>query len=352
MWVATWLLVAAGAGITSAVVDVSLSDVWQRFDAGWFLHIAEHGYGDEGDAPAFYPLYPLLLRVGGDALGDHPVLAGFLLALLLTIVVFALLHSLARETVGEDAARRSVAYFAAFPTTFFLCLLYSEALFIAFAVGTFLAAERRRFSIAAACAGAAMLTRPLGVAVFAALVLFALREPDLRSVLGRLLMAPFLFALYPLLLIAEGRSPRAFIGEEAHWRRTSSENLLRGPYEALRVTWNGLADLASGYDYVALLNVTAFIALVVFGCLSVLAWRRLGAPYGLYCLMSLALPVVAPADPWPLVSMQRFVLTLFPAFIMLGTLPTRRAAHIVLLVLSAALMVWLTVQWTRGEFVA
>jgi hypothetical protein len=351
-WVATWVLTIGTAAITSAIVDVSLSKLWQRYDAGWFLHIAEHGYGDEPDAPAFYPLYALLLRAGGDLLGGHPVLAGFVLALPLTLIAFALLHALSRRFVDEGDARRTVAYLAVFPTAFFLCALYSEALFLVFAVAAFLAAERRRFLAAGLLAGAAMLTRPLGFAVLAGLVLLALREPARRAPLVRLAAAPAVFALYPLLLVAEGRHPFAFLGAEAHWRHTSSAAILRGPYEALRAAWNGAVDLAGGYDWVALLNVTAFIALVAFGCLSVLGWRRLGAPYGVYCLISLALPLFAPADPWPLVSIQRFVLALFPCFIVLATMPLGPRGHRLLLSLSAATLVFLVVQWTRGSFVA
>ena len=86
--------------------------------------------------------------------------------------------------------------------------------------------------------------------------------------------------------------------------------------------------------------------------LSLVAWRWLGAPYGLYCVLSLAVPVVATTSPWPLASMQRFVLTLFPCFIVLGALPIGRVGHRLLLSLSAALMIGVLYYWTRGAFVA
>jgi hypothetical protein len=37
-------------------------DVWGRWDSGWFVSIAQHGYLDPGHSTAFFPLYPLLIR--------------------------------------------------------------------------------------------------------------------------------------------------------------------------------------------------------------------------------------------------------------------------------------------------
>jgi hypothetical protein len=351
-WLLTRILVIGAAAVSSAVVDEPLSRSVRLWDAGWFLHIAEHGYGDRPESPEFYPLYPALLRAGGDALGGHPVLAGFLLSFPTTLCAFTLLAALASSNVGEEQSARAVAYLAVFPTAFFLQALYSEGLFLVFAVGAFLAAERRRFLPAAGLAGAAMLTRPLGVAVLAGLVLFALREPGPRAALARISVAPLVFALYPLILVLDGRAPLVFTSAVSHWRDTSLEGAIRSPYLAAKAAWTGLRDLTGGYDYVALLNVTAFGALVAFACLSVVAWRRLGAPYGAYCLLSLAMPVAAPAAPWPLASMQRYVLTVFPCFIVLGALPIGRRWHRVLLALSAALLILLIVYWTQGKFVA
>jgi Mannosyltransferase (PIG-V) len=352
-WLATRILTIGAIAAASAAAGESLSKTWQRWDAGWFLDIAAHGYEPlERGAPAFYPLYPLLLRGGSEVVGGHPVLAGVLLSLPLTLCAFVLLHAHARRFVGEEEARRAVAYVALFPTAFFLSALYSESLFLVFAVAAFLAAERRRFLLAAALAGCAMLTRPLGVAVLAGLVVFAALEPDRWTGLRRLWAAPAVFALYPILLAAQGKGAFAFVSAESEWRRTSVSAALRGPYLTVLVARNGVRDLTAGYDFAALLNVSTVAVWLGFGCLSIVAWRDLGAPYGVYCLVSLAMPLATPADPWPLVSIQRFVLALFPCFIVLGSLPIRPAAHRLLLALSAVTMVWLIVEWTSGEFVA
>src|SRR6266487_1425536 len=111
-WLLTRILIIGAAAVSSAVGDRPLSRLVRLWDAGWFLHIAEHGYGDRPESPEFYPLYPALLRAGGDALGGHPVLAGFLLSFPTTLCAFALLAALASSHVGEEQSARAVAYLA------------------------------------------------------------------------------------------------------------------------------------------------------------------------------------------------------------------------------------------------
>ena len=60
-------------------------DGWARWDAGWYEHIARHGYVDQAVGPAgqrnlaFYPLYPLTMRLVSLA-GPEPLLAGILVS--------------------------------------------------------------------------------------------------------------------------------------------------------------------------------------------------------------------------------------------------------------------------------
>src|SRR5262249_53384011 len=94
----------------------AFTDVWARWDSGWSLRIAEHGYGAGWHADtAFYPLYPLAVSGLGRVFGGHYVLAGVLISLAASLGAFFLLHRLAEERLGADGARRSVLYLAVFP---------------------------------------------------------------------------------------------------------------------------------------------------------------------------------------------------------------------------------------------
>lgn len=354
-WLLTRLLTLGAAAVLAAAAGERITQTWKQWDAGWFLDIAEHGYGTEQQAPAFYPLYPFLLRLGGELLDDRTALAGFLLSLALTLAAFVLLHALASRHVDQPSALRAVMYLALFPYAFFLQAFYSETAFLVVALGACLAAERERFLAAGMLTGAAMLTRPVGPAVLVAVVVLGLRSTAPRAALTRLTIAPAMFVLFPVVLVLEGRSPLAFLHAEDEWRDVSPLSAFLGISRGAKQAWIGLRELSPftpGNDAVAVVTLGAFLALVAFTVLSVVAWRRLGAPYGLYCTLSLAVPVVATTSPWPLASMQRFVLTLFPCFIVLGSLPIGRTGHRILLTLSGAAMVGVLYYWTRGEFVA
>ena len=103
--------------------------LWVRWDSGWFLRIAQHGYAsDPPNTVAFFPLYPGLTAVLGRVLGDHYALAGLLIALAACLAAFELLWQRGLRQLGQPGALRAVLYLAVFPTAIFLQAVYSESL--------------------------------------------------------------------------------------------------------------------------------------------------------------------------------------------------------------------------------
>ncbi|MGI9111797.1 MAG: mannosyltransferase family protein [Gaiellaceae bacterium] len=324
-------------------------DVWARWDSDWYLRIAEQGYsGAPSSTPAFFPLYPGLVALLGRLLAGHYVLAGVLLSLAACAVAFVLLHRLARVRLGEEAAGRAVLYLAIFPTALFLQAVYSESLYLALALAAFLLAERGRFLGAGVATGLAMLTRPVGIALLPALALLAWRADDRRRAFLRLAVSIPIAAAYPLLLAAWIEEPFAFLrAQDGIWNRELS---WAGPLGGL---WEGVAVLfadRSGRDLALNLQQLGFT--VGFLVLGLAAWRRFGAPYGLFALVSLAIPLSFPSERWPLLSMSRFGLVLFPLLLVLATLGSRPRLHSALTSVSAALLGIAVVQWALWQWVA
>jgi hypothetical protein len=312
-------------------------DVWARWDSDWFLRIAEDGYSWPSSTPAFFPLYPFLVAGLGRALAGHNVLAGVVLSLAAGAGAFALLYRLTLVRLGEDVAQRTVLFLAVAPTSLFLGAVYSESLFLLLAVAAFLAAERGRFWQAGAAAGLALLTRSAGVALLPALVVLAWRAPDRRRALAGVAVAPALFALYPLLLAAWIGQPLAFLeAQKVVWQRRLSP---AGP----------VGGVVAAVQERELLDLGVAAALVVLG---IVAWRRIGAAYGLYSLTSVAIPLTFVSDKVPLWSMQRFAIVVFPAFMALATLArSRRAVVVTAAILGAGLCVYV-VRWALWYWVA
>jgi 4-amino-4-deoxy-L-arabinose transferase-like glycosyltransferase len=342
-------------------------DVWARWDSGWFLQIAEDGYSHPSFTPAFFPLYPALVGAAGRVLGGHYVLAGTAVSLVACAAAFVLLYRLGRLLLDEEAARRAVLYLAIFPTAVFLGAVYSESLYLALTIGAFLAAERGRYGLAGVTAGLALLTRPVGVALLPALALLAWRSPDPRGALLRLAAAPAAFLAYPLLLWADIGRPFEFVSaQEEGWQRSLSPlGPLGGLWDGARAGWAGARQLAAGADgaiywpeaagdplRVAAQNIEQLVFAALFVTLAVLAWKRLGPAYGLFAVLSLALPLSVPASDFPLLSIQRFGLAVFPCFLALATLGSRTRAHMLILGTSAVLLGVTTARWALWQWVA
>jgi hypothetical protein len=339
----------------------AVTDVWARWDSVHFLRIAAHGYTSA--EASFYPLYPALVAASGRVFGDHYVLAGVLVSLAATLAAFVLLERLAERRLGAAGGRRAVLYLALFPTALFLQAVYSESLFLFLCLATFALAERGHFPEAGALAGLALLTRPEGLVLLPSLILLARRRSwQLATVIP-------VAAIYPLLLWRRIGDPWAFAHAEGTWHRHLSwAGPLGGIWDALRAGWAGVEQIASGSNShvywtavsradsaplrTAALNLELLAFLVLFVVLAVVAWRRFGAPYGLFAVLSLALPLSVPSSRWPLVSLPRFGLVIFPFFLALAWVGAKPRAHTAILGLSALLLGVFVTQWALWDWVA
>jgi hypothetical protein len=232
----------------------------------------------------------------------------------------------------------------------------------------FFFAERGQFGRAGVATGLAILTRAVGVALLPALALLAWRSRHRARDLGGLALAPLSFLAYPLVLWQQGRSPLAFLHAELDptWaRRFSWAGPLGGIWDGARAAVAGVRQLVAGpggHVYwpvrdttpmrVAALNLELFAYLVLFVCLTVLVWRRFGSAYGLFCALSLAIPLSVPSHRWPLLSLPRFGLVIFPFFLALAVLGGRPRVHAAIVGVSAILLGIAVAQWATWQWVA
>jgi hypothetical protein len=326
----------------------SFTDVWARWDSVFFVRIAEHGY-DHASA-AFYPLYPGLVAVLGRAFFGHYVLAGIVISLAAALGAFALLYRLAEERLGADGAWRTVLYLAIFPMALFLQAVYSESLYLLLVLAAFMTAERGRFAAAGLLSGLAILTRVTGIALLPALAVLAWRARDRRRALAQLALAMPVAAAYPLLLWQQVDDPWAFWNAQDMWHRSLSP---AGPFGGIWAALTQWTPDHAEFQHAVAVNAEGLAALVVFIPLTVVAWRRFGAEFGLFAALSLAIPLSYPSSRWPLLSLPRFGLVIFPFFLALASLTARRPrAHTAIAAGSALVLGIAIVQWALWQWVA
>jgi Mannosyltransferase (PIG-V) len=347
---------------TSRLHDLGYAtDVWARWDSDFFLRIAQNGYDDA--SAAFHPLYPAAVAGLGRVFAGHYILAGLVVSLLAGAASFVLLYQLAERRLGADGGRRSVLYLALFPMALFFQAVYSESLFLFFVLAAFVLAERNSFAAAGLVTGLAILTRAAGLALLPALAILAWRNRDRVRALGGLALAIPVAAIYPLVLWQQLDDPFAFTDAQDRWHRHFSRaGPFGGLWDGLVAGWHGLEQFVVGHGthvagvsarHAAAENLQAAVFLLLFLALTVVAWRRFGAPYGLYAAVSLAIPLSYPSSRWPLLSLPRFGLVIFPFFLALAALTNGRPrAHAAVVGCSATFLGIAVAQWALWQWVA
>jgi hypothetical protein len=137
-----------------------LLNVWGRWDAVHYLTIATQGY--QGTDMAFFPLFPLLIRILGSLVGNH-LIAGLLISNASFFFGLLYLYKLLEHEYDRSVARRAIFYVSIFPSAFFFSAVYTESLFFMLTVASFYYMRSHRWWIAGAIGFFAALTRVEGV---------------------------------------------------------------------------------------------------------------------------------------------------------------------------------------------
>jgi hypothetical protein len=337
-----------------------------RWDAVWYLGIADDGY-DGGPDAAFFPLYPLLVRT---LVLPYPSEAALLVAAYaVSLACFAgalwLLERLVALELGRAVAGATVWLVALFPASVYFGAPYSESLFLLVSVGAFYAARTERWAWAGALAAAATASRSAGMVLLVPLLLLWLDgRPRRGRDLAWLALAPVGLAAYALHLELAHGDAFAFLDAQDAWMRDFAGPFV-GVWDGAAAAWDGVRQLVSGSREtvyfavaagdpfrVAAINLLLF-AFLVFAVVAVVgAFRRLPLAYGAYAVAALALPLSFPVDPQPLMSLPRFIAVLFPLFIWLAVVCEERGRTMHAASLSAVGLGLFTTQFASWEWIA
>jgi hypothetical protein len=168
--------------VASLVTGRSASHSLTRWDAAWYRRIAEHGYGHGHLAAGgrqltdyvFFPLYPGVERVLSEAT-DMPVAhAGLALSAVASLVAAAGIYRVGEHLHGARVGFVLVCLWSSLPVSMVQSMAYSESLFTALVAWSLYALLVRRYLAAGALAMLAGLTRPLGAALVAAVMVSTL----------------------------------------------------------------------------------------------------------------------------------------------------------------------------------
>lgn len=313
----TWLLLSLVIGFLSFNL-VPHSDLFKNTSLGSFanwdgrhyLNIAEFGYG-ENSQYAFFPLYPLLIGLI-TRITQNYLLSGVLISVVCSFLGLQILYRLILNDFNRKIAGEVILYLLFFPTSFYFLTVYSEGLFFFLTIASFYFLRKRQLGWAVMFTSLASATRPAGVA----LVLVLLVSTHLTEGIGRknyfVLLSPLGLILYCIFLYNRTGDPLFFITAESYWLRSLSLPVV--PF------WETIKSLSIfGFTNT---NLMAFLdlAFAVFGVGFVIrSFRFLPLPYSVYTLASVGMPLVTAS----LLSMPRFLVVIFPIFILVSLIKNK-----------------------------
>jgi hypothetical protein len=339
-----------------------LSASADRYDSWAYLAIAAHGYGKvTSGSLAYYPGYPLLIRALNVVIGS-PLVTGVAISTSAFLVGLLMLHRLTELEIGRRAADATVLLVAFAPLSFFFTAVYTESLFQALSVGGMLSARTGRWRLACALAALASMTRVTGLALLIALGVLRIRQrgrPDLS--LFWLGMVPAAFVAYMAALAVQGYPPLGMLSAQGQWHR-----VLLGPIGGIALgalaATVGLAQILRGApvyrfqdsqalappaENIVLMLVLAVALKALYACR-----RRLAPEYTVYALLALMMCISSPVLGTPLVSVDRYILTIFPLWMAAGSWVAQRRLEPLAVALGSLLLVFYTAQVATYAFVA
>jgi len=317
-------------------------DIWGVWDTAWYMGIALHGYsgaprtnpGQVGMSDVvFFPLYPVLSRWLGWAIGSD-YLAGLIISNACLVGASVLLYRLARVDYGEPAALRAMEYLYLFPMAFVFSAFYTESLFLFLVLASLYCARRERWLLCGACGLLAALTRPTGVLlVLPALIEYlSARGFEWRRVrlnILCLLLMPLGTCLFCAFCYRLTGDFLAFSHVEAAWGRHWGN--------PGTVVWSSLTTSDLNGHFWGWFTLI-FLLVVVCGV------RRVRMSYWLWALAM----IVAPLATGTVMSMPRYVVPVFPFYLICAGMGGNARFHQAVMMALALFQGCLMVFWTNA----
>ena len=310
------LMAFAVLGVVAFRPDILPSDpwlqLWNRWDAPHFLEIAQFGYMPPAD-PArivLFPLYPILIAAGAVVMA--PLSSAMLVSLVAGLAAAAGLHRLVRLDQSRPAARAAVLAMAIFPTAFAFVAPYSESLFAALTIWSFVRAREGNWRAAGVLGALAAFTRIQGLFIIPALAIeYWLGRRRLERDAFWVAFAGVGFLAYLAVNSLVFGDPLYFLGVQRDTFRVI--NVL--PWVMLQDLWGNLFAARSGESLltVYLAPLVAF-AILLATCAWAIVSRRSRPSYAVYATLSL---VAFASLSWP-ISVPRYLLGVFPIFLAMG----------------------------------
>jgi len=293
-------------------------------DVTWYLQIANDGYTVKPFSVvekanwAFYPLWPMAMRLGSFLTGGNTFVAGLILANLIFLIAIVYLYKLINIDFSKKIAYLATILVIIFPASYFYSRPGPESLFLLLNVLSLFFAKKDRWFWAGLYAGLATVTRLQGI-----LLLFPLlfiyyqqyRQKKSHNINAlSLLLVPIFYTLFLLHLYSITGNFLASFGIQQTW-----DSRLEFPFKAM-IQFVLSPNFISYYGWD--LSPVSFLFMILGTALVIAIARSPKIPkeYLIYTVLHLFL-ILARNN---LQGTLRFMLPIFPLYIAIALSIERR----------------------------
>jgi hypothetical protein len=323
--------------------------LWANHDGYFYLRIAEHGYYTLSEA--FFPFYPIMIALWRMLFNIPYWIIGSCISLTSFVLGILLLHvNLSKE--NKRTAWWTIVYLVTFPTSFFFSAVYTEGLFFLLSILVYIASKRKLWMWAGLFGALASSTKLFGVLLLIYVVAeYILNKPKkllLRDIIPIACIPLGLVSYMIYLYITKGDPLYFFHLQPVFGANRSGSTIILLP----QVFWRYGKILFTAFlqptpasyfiTTVELVSTLFAYAVLWYGFLKKERWSLL-----IYGLATVTLPTMTGT----LSSMPRYILSVFPLFIILGKIHNSLIQYS-LLGIFITFQIILSAMFLRGWFVS
>ena len=341
-----------------------LAWIWANFDGRHFSDIVISGYRHFNFA--FFPLYPLMIRILDYHLIVDPPYVGIFISTACLFLAMIMLYKIIKLDYKENIAHLSLLMLAFFPLSFFYHSMYSDSLFLLLSITSFYWARRGNWVLAGIFGGLVTLTRIAGIALLPALLVewYLQNKGETNKIIKNFTkknILPFLSKFLKTGFVALVLTSFGFLSYLVYLQVVYGDWLL---FQKSMVAWRQhefvfppqvvfrylkifvLVEKDLLVFWVAFLE---FISMVVYFALTYFVAKRVRLSYAVLMFFILLLPTFTGT----FAGMPRYILHTFPAFIGLALFLRKRTFLKPLVIILFLLLGFVfTALFTRGYFIA
>lgn len=338
---------------------------WVNFDGEHYLSIVRRGY--QPLTYFYFPVYPLVVRYLSRLIADNYnllALTGLLVSHTSFFIALSGFWKLIRLDYKKKTAKLSLILLIIFPTSFYFAGFYTESFFLAIIIWSFYFARKKRWLLASILAAIASATRVVGIIMLPVLlaeylwgsrkIKSIIKEPlkvePLKIAMISILIVPVGMLAYMFYLNKTTGDPLEFFHSVSIFGQQRSTSIILLPQVFYRYIFKVLPAIHYNYFPVVFTSWLEFFVALIFGVLAVIGFCKLRLSYALYLLLGYLIPTFSGSFS----SLPRYVLVLFPAFLLYATYLDNKSKLVKILTFGILFigLVIATALFTRGYWVS